>query len=90
MREQIIISALCLAIVAGSRGVAAWTVITGEIGKEGLDALFLVLVCLLIAFAFSITPMQAWRQGLWRELRKGKAKASEPGTPTPQEMEERG
>jgi uncharacterized membrane protein YfcA len=84
MREQIAVAALCLIIGVGALGAAAWALITGQIGRQGLDALFLILVCLLIAVMFLPFPVQLLRQGKWRELlKREKSKAAEETAPAP-------
>jgi|FLYL01.1.fsa_nt_gi hypothetical protein len=69
MKEQLIINAICLAIASGSLVVAVWTVAAGSVERLGIDGLFAVLVCLLLAAAFSLPPVLAYRRGLWREWR---------------------
>ena len=78
MRQQIIANAACLLVALASLIIAAWTVITGQIAKQGIDALFLILVCLLFAFAFSLMPLQALRGGLLNDLLKGKKNEDAP------------
>ena len=51
----------CAILALAGLAVAAWVVLTGQIQKQGLDALFLILVSLLIALLFSIMPLQALR-----------------------------
>ena len=72
--EQIILNALCVLLSIIGLAVAAWVVISGQIQKTGLDALFLVIVCLLAVVIFLPTPIQAIRKGLLGDLQKGKAK----------------
>lgn len=55
-------------IVLGALGVTAWALFTGVLTREGVDGLFLILVCLLIAFTFSLLPVQAIRRGLLRDI----------------------
>jgi hypothetical protein len=64
MRERLIINALCLLIAIAAIGVAIWAVLSGQVIREGIDGLFLIVICLLIALAFSVSPM--------RELRRNK------------------
>lgn len=68
MWQIVVINSLCLLIALAALGVAVWTVVAGQIQEQGIDALFLVLVCLVIAFAFSLTPARAIREGLLKEL----------------------
>ncbi len=67
MKEPILLPALCLLVVLVSLGVAVWTVVGGQIGEQGVDALFLLAVCLVVAATFSFIPIQAIRQGLLKE-----------------------
>lgn len=67
MREQLIINAICLVIALGSLVVAAGVAATGTVERLGIDGLFAIAVCLLLAAAFSITPLLALRRGLWRQ-----------------------
>jgi len=72
--QVLIVNLLCILIVLGSVAVAAWTVVTGQIVKQGIDALFLLFVCLTMAAAFLMIPYQAWRQGtLQQALTRPKA-----------------
>ena len=64
MNQQWIVSGVCILVVIGSLGVAASTLATGQIAKQGLDALFLVSVCLLLALAFSIYPLLNMPRGV--------------------------
>jgi cytochrome c oxidase subunit IV len=60
-RPQMVVVALCLIVVVCSIGVIFWILGTGQIRKQGVDALFLVVVCLTFAGAFSFLPFQAMR-----------------------------
>jgi hypothetical protein len=76
MWQQIIVTALCALIVLGSLAAALWVLVTGQIGKQGLDALFLLSVCLIMVLMFLPMPLQAVRQGLLKDLltrKEGKA-----------------
>lgn len=70
MREILIINAVCLLIAAGALGVAVWALITGQVEVQGIDGLFLIFLCLLIALAFSINPLYEFRKGALRNLVK--------------------
>lgn len=82
MREQWIESAVCALLAVVSLAIAAWTLLTGQVSAQGVDGLFLILVCLLLAAAFSIPPLQAVREGLledfFRARKKEKTPQSEP------------
>jgi hypothetical protein len=81
MRQQLITTALCLLIVLGALGFAGWTLITGQVHKQGIDALFLLSLCLVIALMFAPIPIMALRRGLLQQflksVREGKTKSSE-------------
>lgn len=68
MREQLLVSVFCLVIALGGVILAAWLLIGGAVATQGIDPLFLALVCLLVALIFSVVPLQAYRQGLFRGL----------------------
>jgi hypothetical protein len=70
MRELLVINGLCLLIAVGALGVVAWALITGQLETQGIDGLFLILMCLLIAFAFAVPPMKELRKGALGELLK--------------------
>jgi hypothetical protein len=88
MRQQIVFALLCLLIVLGALGFAGWTLVTGQIYRQGIDALFLVTVCLLIVLMFAPIPVGAFRRGEVRQwlqsLKRSGAKAdgaNQPLTP---------
>lgn len=62
VRQETVVNVLCGLIVAGALGVALWVVFSGRIAEEGVDALFLVIVCLLTAAIFAPMPLQAMRR----------------------------
>jgi len=66
MSEQLVLYVLCLVIAAGSLAVAVWTLVTGQIGNQGLDAVFLIVVCLVFAAFFGFIPLKAFRDGSWQ------------------------
>ena len=66
MRSQIIGSVFCLLIALGSLATVVWIVASGQ--AQDLDALFLILVCLLFALLFAIFPLQMFRAGLFRDV----------------------
>lgn len=87
MREQWIECGACALLALVCLAVAGWTLITGQVGGQGVDGLFLLLVALLLAAAFSIIPLQAVREGMLRELirsRKKKAPTPAGNEPEPQ------
>jgi hypothetical protein len=52
----------CALMALVALGVAGWTIVTGQIGEQGLDALFLLAVCLTIALVFAMIPLQSMRR----------------------------
>jgi len=75
---EIATDVLCLVLVLGALGAAAWEVVSGRAMEQGVDGLFLVMVCLVIAVLFSFVLLNEIRSGELRHLLKGKqAKAGE-------------
>lgn len=68
MWQDIILNAFCAVCGLAAIGIAAWAVVSGQIADQGIDGLFLLVVCLLIAFAFSVIPLQAVRKGLLKQM----------------------
>ena len=64
--QQLIIFVLCIVVVLGSLGAAGWAAI--QVLKQGIDALFLLIVCLTLAAAFAFVPFQAWRDGTLKKM----------------------
>ncbi len=74
--------ALCLILVLGSLGAAAWALLTGKAMEQGVDGLFLVIICLLFAALFAIIPLQSIRSGALQHLLMSKpAKADDKEEP---------
>jgi hypothetical protein len=61
MREQMAINAICAAVALGGLAAAGWTVITGQLSAQGLDALFLIVVGLTVAVLFGAVPLRTLR-----------------------------
>lgn len=71
MKSQIIGSVFCLLIALASLATVVWIVASGQ--AHDLDALFLILVCLLFGLLFAIFPFQMFRAGVFRGvLQRGK------------------
>jgi hypothetical protein len=68
--EELLLSALCLLVALGALAVVVWTLATGQVGEQGLDALFSISICLLIVVTFGAIPLQAWRKKVWKEAVK--------------------
>jgi Na+/melibiose symporter-like transporter len=68
MGQRILISAFCLLVCGCGLAVSAWLIATGQIERQGIDALFLLAVALLMAFSFALIPLQEIRRGLLDEI----------------------
>lgn len=79
MRQELVINGLCLLFGLGGLGVAVWAVVSGQVAEQGIDGLFLLVVCLLFAVAFLASPLAALRKALrQRQAQRGAAKPAEP------------
>jgi hypothetical protein len=76
MRERLVVSVVSLLIALGALTVVVWTVLSGAISTQGIDALFLIAIGLLIVLAFSPIPLQAIREGAFRGLFQRKRAAA--------------
>ncbi len=79
MKEQLIESAASALLALVALGVAAWALLSGQVRAQGVDGLFLIVICLLLAAAFSFVPFLAIREGLLRNIlavRKGAVPAA--------------
>jgi hypothetical protein len=80
--ELLILNVVSFLMALGALGVAVWVLVSGQIQSQGIDGLFLFLVCLLIAVAFSLSPIRQIRRGAWRELlNRREVKTAEPEAP---------
>ncbi len=70
MGQRIMISAFCLLVCGCGLAVSAWLIATGQITRQGIDALFLLAVALLMTSCFALIPVQEIRRGLVREIRE--------------------
>jgi len=68
MDEGWIMRIFCLVVTLCGLAAVAWAVVTGQIAKQGLDAVFLIVVALLIAVMFAPIPVKAIREESWRAL----------------------
>ena len=73
-RSQIIGVALSGLVALCSLAVLVWLLASGQ--AMDLDALFLILVCLLFLLLFAIPPAQMIRSGAWRQVVRTKKAAS--------------
>ena len=60
--QQLFVNVVCSAIVAVALAAVVWTAVSGQLEAQGLDAIFLIAVCLLVAVVFSWVPVRAVRQ----------------------------
>jgi hypothetical protein len=74
--EELIMIAVSLVVTLASLAVIAWTLFTGQIGEQGLDALFMITICLLMVVVFGAIPFSAWRKGTFKNLLKRSQPAS--------------
>lgn len=77
--EEMILNLVCLFVSVFALGVAVWALFSGML--EGVDALFLMAVCLVMAALFGWTPAQRLRQSRLREplRRKERTAAADDG-----------
>jgi hypothetical protein len=68
MWQALVLQIVCGLIAVGSMAAIAWILLTGQIGKQGLDALFLALVCLLFIAMFIPIPLRAVPARTWQKL----------------------
>jgi len=80
MLEAFVLPIVCGLIALGSIATIAWVLFTGQIGKQGLDALFLLLVCLLFVAIFIPILLRAVPARPWKKLPSRKGVKHEPGT----------
>ncbi len=71
MSQELVLNIFCAAVAMAGVAVAAWVVVSGQIGKQGLDAVFLAVVSLAIALMFGLIPLNALRQA---KLKPGRGK----------------
>ena len=79
----LVLQTICGLIAVGSMATIVWILFTGQIGKQGLDALFLLLVCLLFIAMFIPIPLRALPAQTRKKLAaliQRKGAKNEPGT----------
>jgi hypothetical protein len=88
------VCALSAAIAVAALSAAAWAVFSGQLGAQGIDALFLLCVCLLTALVFGAIPLTLMRRGQLGNLLKRRPReqpergAAAALSPNPQERSE--
>jgi hypothetical protein len=94
--QEIILNVVCLFISLFALGVAVWAVVRGTLATQGVDALFMLAVCLVVALLFGWMPAQWLRRSRLRDLLKRKknsaaaddsARRATAGATQPQERE---
>ena len=70
--QEIILNLVCLFVSLFALGVAVWALVRGTLATEGVDALFLMAVCLVVAVLLGWIPAQWLRRSRLRELLKRK------------------
>lgn len=73
-KENILIvfayNCVMLAMAFAAFAFSVWLLISGRLGREGVDAVFLFAVGLVVAGTFSIVLALSIRDGLLRDLRE--------------------
>lgn len=74
--EQMIEIIVSLVIALGALALAAWSIISGRAMEQGMDGLFLIIICLLTAVVFGLIPSKAIRQGAFKDSFQSRSKNS--------------
>ena len=74
--------AVCTAACLGGLAVAVWVLLSGMPGREGIDAMFLLVIALAVAVFFGIIPASA--------IRRRKRKLGAPGEVKTEARNDRG
>ena len=67
MWHDLLLNGFCAVCALAAFAIAVWSLASGAISDEGIDGIFLLLVCLLVGVTFSWIPLQAVRSGRWRQ-----------------------
>ena len=70
MWQEIFADVLCLLVVLGSVAAAGYSLVSGRAAEQGIDGLFLIIICLTFAALFSIIPAMSLRSGALAQLLK--------------------
>jgi len=79
--QQIVVDIVCSIIAFVALAAAVLAVATGQLETQGVDALFLIAFCLLVAGLFSWIPLLALRKaglGRKRNMQAGETRAAAP------------
>jgi hypothetical protein len=71
MWQEILANAFCVLIALGAVAAAGYSLVSGKASEQGIDGLFLIVVCLVFAALFSILPVQSLRSGALMRIVKG-------------------
>lgn len=71
--------AVCIAASLGGLAVAVWVLVSGMPGREGIDAMFLLIVGLAFAVFFGIVPARALRRLSSKLFARREVKTEAPG-----------
>ncbi|MBZ5526048.1 MAG: hypothetical protein LAP21_27830 [Acidobacteriia bacterium] len=71
MWQEIFANVVCVLVALGSVAAAGYSLVSGKAAEQGIDGLFLIIVCLVFAALFSILPAQSLRSGALAHLIKG-------------------
>lgn len=86
MWEQLITSVLCLMLVVGGVAAMVWALVTGQVGEQGIDGLFLILIALIVAGAFGSVLLGSVRRRALRDLFPRKQAAEKSKQPVEREV----
>ena len=70
MWQELFADALCVLVALGSVAAAAYSLLSGRAAEQGVDGLFLIIVCLVFAALFSIIPAMSLRSGALAQFLK--------------------
>jgi hypothetical protein len=82
MWQEIIVDAASLLIALVALAAAAWDIGTGQIGEQGIDGLFLLVVCFVFIVMFGGMGLHSLRHGPLGQMLKRKP----PQPPAPEEV----
>ncbi len=66
MRERLVVSSICMLIALIGVAIAGWAIVSGQIWAQGVEGLFLIIISLVVALFFAITPIMEIRRGLFK------------------------
>jgi hypothetical protein len=82
MWQELFANVVCVLVALGSVAAAGYSLISGRAAEQGVDGLFLIIVCLVFAALFSIIPAMSLRSGaLAHLLKRNKPEPAAPEEP---------